>query len=85
MIETTREPAETAGTAMKTIIARFTEMKKAASDVISIDGEEVNVNKVDAALASVGVSLKNAKGEFRDLDDVFIELASKWKSLDMMS
>ena len=85
MIETTREPAETAGTAMKTIIARFTEMKEAASDVISIDGEEVSVNKVDAALASVGVSLKNAKGEFRDLDDVFIELASKWNSLDMMS
>ena len=85
MIETTREPAETAGTAMKTIIARFTEMKKATSDIVSVDGEEISVNKVDAALASVGVSLKNAKGEFRDLDDVFIELASKWNSLDMMS
>ena len=85
MIETTREPAETAGTAMKTIIARFTEMKKATSDIVTVDGEEISVNKVDAALASVGVSLKNAKGEFRDLDDVFIELASKWNSLDMMS
>ena len=85
MIETTREPAETAGTAMKTIVARFTEMKKAASDVVSVDGEEVSVNKVDAALASVGVSLKNAKGEFRDLDDVLLELASKWNSLDIMS
>lgn len=85
MIETTREPAETAGTAMKTIIARFTEMKKATSDIVSVDGEEISVNKVDAALASVGVSLKNAKGEFRDLDDVFIELASKWDSLDIMS
>jgi TP901 family phage tail tape measure protein len=85
MIETTREPAETAGTAMKTIVARFTEMKKAASDVVSVDGEEVSVNKVDAALASVGVSLKNTKGEFRDLDDVLLELASKWNSLDIMS
>ena len=69
---------------MKTIIARFTEMKNAPTDVIDIDGEEVSVNKVDAALQSVGVSLKNAKGEFRDLDDVFLELSSKWDSLDLM-
>lgn len=85
MIETTREPAENLGTAMKTIIARFTEMKEAPSDIFEFDGEEVNVNKVDAALASVGVSLKDAKGEFRELDQVFLELASKWDSLDIMS
>lgn len=85
IIETTREPAETAGTAMKTIIARFTEMKKAASDVINVDGEEVNVNKVEAALKSAGVALRDTKGEFRDLDDVFLELSSKWNSLDMMT
>lgn len=85
IIETTREPAETAGTAMKTIIARFTEMKKATSDLINVEGEEVSVNKVDAALKSVGVSLKNTNGEFRNLDEVFLELAEKWDSLDLMS
>jgi TP901 family phage tail tape measure protein len=85
MIETTREPAENLGTAMKTIIARFTEMKKAPSDIFEVDGEEVSVNKVDAALASVGVSLKDTKNEFRDLDDVLLELAEKWDSLDIMS
>lgn len=85
IIETTREPAETAGTAMKTIIARFTEMKKSASEVINVDGEEVNVNKVEAALKSAGVALRDTKGEFRDLDDVFLELSSKWNGLDMMT
>jgi len=40
---------------MKTIIARFTEMKKATSDIINVDGEEVSVNKVEAALKSAGV------------------------------
>lgn len=84
MIESTREPAENLGTAMKTIVARFTEMKKAPTDIIDIDGEEVSVNKVDAALKSVGVSLKNTKGEFRDLDDVFLDLSAKWDSLDIM-
>jgi TP901 family phage tail tape measure protein len=85
IIETTREPAETAGTAMKTIIARFTEMKKATSDLINIDGEEVSVNKVEAALKSAGVSLRDVNGEFRDLDDVFLELSSKWNGLDKMT
>ena len=83
MIETTREAPENLGTAMKTIVARFTEMKNAPSDIFTdMEGEEVSVNKVDTALRSVGVSLKDANGQFRDLDDVFIELASKWDSLD---
>ena len=85
MIETTRESAENLGTAMKTIIARFTEMKKASTDIINVEGEEISVNKVEAALKSVGVELRNTTGEFRDLDDVFLELASKWDSLDVMS
>lgn len=60
-------------------------MKQATSDIIDIDGEEVSVNKVDAALQSVGVSLRDSKGEFRDLDDVLLELASKWDTIDIMS
>lgn len=81
IIETTRESAETAGTAMKTIIARFTELKKDPNEIVSVDGEEVNANKVEAALRSVGVTLRDTNGEFRQLDDVFLDLASKWDSL----
>jgi TP901 family phage tail tape measure protein len=81
IIETTRESAETAGTAMKTIIARFTELKKNPNEIVSVDGEEVNANKVEAALRSVGVALRDTNGEFRQLDDVFLDLASKWDSL----
>lgn len=84
MIETTRESAENLGTAMKTIIARFTEMKEAPSGIVNVDGEEVDVNKVDTALKSVGVSLKDTTGQFRDLDDVFLDLAKKWDTLDLM-
>lgn len=83
MIETTREAPENIGTAMKTIIARFQELKTAVGDSVEIDGELVDVNKVDTALKSVGVQLRDSlTGQFRDLDDVFLELASKWDSLD---
>lgn len=82
IIETTRESAETAGTAMKTVIARFQELKKDPSQIGEIDGEIVDANKIETALRSVGVSLRDSQGQFRDLDDVFMELSSKWDTLD---
>lgn len=82
IVETTRESAETAGTAMKTIIARFQELKKSPDEIDDIDGEVVDANAIETALRSVGVSLRDASGQFRELDDVFMELSSKWDTLD---
>ena len=81
IIETTRESAETAGTAMKTIVARFTELKKNPSELVEVDGEQVDANKIETALRSVGVALRDTNGEFRKLDDVFLDLAKRWDSL----
>ena len=80
-IETTREPAENIGTAMKTIVARFQEMKKNPLEITEVDGEEVSYNKVDQALQSIGVSLKDTNGQFRELDQVFLDISSRWDSL----
>lgn len=80
-IETTREPAENIGTAMKTIVARFQEMKQNPLKISEVDGEEVDYNKVDAALQSIGVSLKDTNGQFRELDQVFLDISSRWDGL----
>lgn len=82
IIETTRESAETAGTALKTVIARFQELKKAPGEIGEIDGEIVDANAIEKALRSVGVSLRDSSGQFRELDEVFLELSSKWDTLD---
>ena len=82
IIETTRESAETAGTALKTVIARFQELKKSPDEIGEVDGEIIDANKIEGALRTVGVALRDASGQFRDLDQVFMELASKWDSLD---
>lgn len=79
MIETTREAPENLGTALKTIIARFGEVKQ------EVDGEFVelaDINRVDTALKSVGISLLDTSGQIRDLDQVFMELSSVWDGLD---
>ena len=81
MIEATQESPETLGTAMKTVIARFTELKKNVSATES-EFEDLDYNKVDTALKSIGVALKDVNGQFRDIDDVFLEVADKWDTLD---
>ena len=78
MIEVTREAPANLGTAMKTIIARFEDMKK---DPMAILEDGVSANKVEAALATIGIALRNSEGEFRALQDVMDELGMKWSSL----
>lgn len=85
IIETTRESAETAGTALKTVVARFSEVKKLVSEEQlkgqDEEGQLIDVNKVQAALRTAGIDLnKYFLGEV-GLDDIFMELASKWDSL----
>ncbi len=82
MIEQTREAPEALGTSLKTVISRFQELKANPTQLLEIDGEAASLNKMDSALASVGISLKDASGQFRDLDDVIFELSKIWDSLD---
>ena len=86
IIETTRESAETAGTALKTVVARFSEVKKLYSEGqltgADEEGQEIDVNKVSTALRTAGINLNEYLSGAKGLDDIFIELASKWDSLD---
>lgn len=83
MIETTREAPENLGTALKTVIARFQEMKEDPTKLVDSEGVMLDANKVDKALKSIGVNLMDTNGQFRKLDDVFLEIASRWDTLTM--
>ena len=85
MQESTRESSKNIGTALKSIISRYGELKSDPRSLMDSEGEELSLNKVDNALQSVGITLKTADGQFRDFDDVIIELASHWKELDRIS
>lgn len=82
MIETTQEAPENIGTALKTVIARFTELKQNVAGTAESEFDDLDYNKVDKALKTVGISIKDASGQFRNLDDVFLELSSQWNTLD---
>lgn len=89
IIATTREAPETAGTALKTIVARFGEVKelidKGQTSGTDEEGQEVNINKIQGALKLANVALLDSKNQLRDLDDVFIELAGQWDNLDTLT
>lgn len=88
IIETTRESAETAGTALKTVVARFSEVKELYSknELFGTDeeGEEIDVNKVSQALRTAGINLNEFLVGQKGLDEIFMELASKWNDLDIV-
>ena len=82
MIEATRESATNIGSAMKSIISRYGEMKADPSKLVDSEGEEMSLNKVDKALQSVGISIQDINHQFRDFDEVIMELAEKWDTID---
>ena len=83
MIEATRESSQNIGSAMKSIISRYGELKENPTTLVDSEGEELSLNKVDTALQSVGITLHNTAGQFRDFDDVIMELAAAWDTIDV--
>jgi TP901 family phage tail tape measure protein len=77
-IETTREAPENIGTAFKTIFARMREL----TDIGKVMEDGMDVNRVESALGSIGVSLRDANGQFRNLDQVLLEVGQRWNNID---
>lgn len=86
-VEATREAPETIGTSLKTVIARFTEVKElfTKDQLMGTDseGQVININKIDTALQTVGIDLKKFLLGEEGLDDVLLQLSSRWNTLDL--
>lgn len=82
IIETTRESAETAGTSLKTVLARFTEIDKLTEDQQELLDEDYNFNNIEKALKMIGVQSKDSTGQLRSFSDIINELGEKWDTLD---
>jgi TP901 family phage tail tape measure protein len=86
IIETTQEAPETAGTALKTIIARFAEVKSLREQGLTSgedeEGEAIDVNKIQTALRTVGISMEGFFSGSEGLDSILLKLSEKWGTLD---
>ena len=73
---TTRESADTVGTSLKTIFSRIQGLS--LGETLE-DGTDLN--KYSKALKTIGIDIKDASGELKDMDVILDELGSKWDTL----
>ena len=76
VVAETRQSADVVGTSFKTIFSRLEGLK--LGEVLD-DGTDLN--KYSAALLTVGVNIKKANGDLKDMDEILDELGDKWKLL----
>jgi len=72
----TRQSADTVGTAFRTIFGRLESLKLGET----LD-DDITLNKYSKALASVGVNIKDASGNLKDMDQILNETMDKWQDL----
>lgn len=76
-VETTKEAAESIGTALKTVIARMREI----TDYGETLEDGISLNNVEKQLDYVGIALRDTQGELRSTEDVLDDLGRKWDTL----
>lgn len=75
--EQLRTAPETIGNAFNTMMARMHSIKQQGFN----SEDETTINDVAKALNKVGVVLMDQSGEWREMDDIFAEIAEKWDTL----
>lgn len=73
---TTRESADTVGTAFRTLFGRLESLKLGET----LD-DGTTLNKYAEGLLKVGVNIKDASGELKDMDQILDESMEKWSTL----
>lgn len=83
-IETTQQSGDVIGTAVRSLLARFSNVKASR---FGGSGEETEgtLNDTEAVLSKIGIRIRNASGEMRSFMDVLDDVAEKWDTLDDVS
>ena len=76
--ERTRLAPESIGTALNTILARMRQIKATGFN----NEDETKLNDVTKALATQGIALMDAEGNWRSMGEVFDEIGDKWADMD---
>lgn len=76
--ETTRQAAEVVGTSLNSIIARLHSIRTTGYN----SDDETKINDVAKALNTINVALLDQEGNWRDMTDIFNDIAAQWDTLD---
>jgi TP901 family phage tail tape measure protein len=76
IISVTRESAETVGNSLRTIYARFADLKLG-----EVDEDGVGLGEVSSQLEQLGVTVLDESGNLRNMGDIIEDLMDKWNGL----
>lgn len=76
VVANTRQSADSVGTSFRTLFSRLQGLSLGET----LD-DGTTLNKYSKALLSVGVNIKEANGDLKNMDTILTELGSKWQSL----
>ena len=75
--EATRQAPEVIGTSINSIMARLHSIKEKGFN----EEDETRINDIAKALGTIDVALMDNEGNWRDMSDIFSDIASKWDTL----
>ncbi len=77
IVDRTRQSEDVVGTALKTIFSRIQGLQQGETQ-----DDGTTLNQYSQALANVGINIKDANGELRDMDEILDDIGNKWDELD---
>lgn len=89
IIETTQRDPSSVGMGMRTILARYGNVKAGAftnmTGLENSDTDLENINDIEKVLGKVGIRIRENAQEFRNFGDVIDELSLKWQKYDSVT
>lgn len=89
IIETTQRDPSSVGMGMRTILARYGNVKAGVftkmTGMESSDADLENINDIEKVLGKVGIRIRENAQEFRSFGDVIDELSLKWQKYDSVT
>lgn len=76
--EKTRQAPEVIGTSLNSIISRIQSIKEKGYN----EEDDTKINDIAKALSKIDVALMNNQGNWRNLNDIFMDIALQWNDLD---
>lgn len=76
--EQTRQAPESIGNAFNSMMARLHSIKQMGYN----EEDETKINDVAKALKTVGVTLMDSEGNWRDMSTIFTEISEKWETMN---
>lgn len=77
IMDITQQSAEMAGTSLRTILARYGNVK--AGSFVNADEDDVeNINDIEKVLNRIGITIRSSNSDMRAFSDVLDDISEKW-------